>query len=53
MVVGTIELIFTIPPDSTLLPGVRLTRSGSLSRKKSLRSDGEPLEKRGYQHRWE
>jgi len=50
---GDYELIFTIAPEKFPVPGVPATVIGEVVRKKTVTVDGVPLEKRGYQHRWE
>jgi thiamine-monophosphate kinase len=50
---GDYELIFTIAPDRFPVDGVAATVIGTVTEKKAVTVDGEPLEKRGYQHRWE
>ena len=50
---GDYELIFTIPPDKFPVAGVQATVIGSVIPQKGALADGKPLEKRGYQHRWE
>jgi len=50
---GDYELIFTIPPDKYPVAGVPSTVIGKVIDEKQVISGGKPLEKRGYQHRWE
>jgi thiamine-monophosphate kinase len=50
---GDYELIFIIPPDRFPVEGVPSTAIGTVVPAQSVTADGEPLEKRGYQHRWE
>jgi thiamine-monophosphate kinase len=49
---GDYELIFTISPDKYPVPGVPSTVIGSAVPETSVTVDGQPLQKRGYQHRW-
>jgi thiamine-monophosphate kinase len=50
---GDYELIFTLPPDRFPVAGVPATVIGRAVADTSVTVDGQPLEKRGYQHRWE
>lgn len=50
---GDYELIFTIPPEKYPVAGVPSTVIGRVVPEKTVTIDGIPLEKRGYQHRWE
>ena len=50
---GDYELIFTLPPDKFPVDGVPSTVIGTVVAEKTVTVDGRPLEKRGYQHRWE
>ena len=50
---GDYELIFTIDPERYPVPGVSATVIGKATVAKEALVDGIPLEKRGYQHRWE
>ena len=50
---GDYELIFTIDPERYPVPGVSATVIGKATAAKEALVDGIPLEKRGYQHRWE
>ncbi|NMB79252.1 MAG: thiamine-phosphate kinase [Methanomicrobiales archaeon] len=50
---GDYELIFTIAPERFPVEGVPATVIGTVTEKRAVTVDGEPLEKRGYQHRWE
>jgi thiamine-monophosphate kinase len=50
---GDYELIFTLPPGRHPAEGVSYTIIGTVIREKVVLIDGRPLEKRGYQHRWE
>ena len=50
---GDYELIFTIAPERFPVPGVPATAIGRVVTKKTVTLDGEPVQKRGYQHRWE
>jgi thiamine-monophosphate kinase len=50
---GDYELIFTLPPKRHPVEGVSYTIIGTTIKEKGVLIDGRPLEKRGYQHRWE
>ena len=50
---GDYELIFTIAPERFPVEGVQATVIGIVTEKKAVTVDGQPLQKRGYQHRWE
>ena len=50
---GDYELIFTISPDRYPVAGVASTVIGTVIPERKALVDGVPLEKRGYQHRWE
>jgi thiamine-monophosphate kinase len=50
---GDYELIFTIAPGQYPVAGVSATVIGKATAGKAVLADGNPLEKRGYQHRWE
>jgi thiamine-monophosphate kinase len=50
---GDYELIFTLPPHRHPVEGVSYTIIGTVTREKTVLCDGRPVEKRGYQHRWE
>jgi thiamine-monophosphate kinase len=50
---GDYELIFTISRDRYPVAGVASTVIGTVITEKKALVDGVPLEKRGYQHRWE
>jgi thiamine-monophosphate kinase len=50
---GDYELIFTISSDQYPVDGVPSTVIGTVISEKMCLIDGTPLEKRGYQHRWE
>jgi len=50
---GDYELIFTLPPDRFPVAGIPATVIGRAVADTSVMVDGRPLEKRGYQHRWE
>ena len=50
---GDYELIFTLPPHRHPVAGVSYTVIGTAIPGKSVLLDGRPVEKRGYQHRWE
>jgi len=50
---GDYELIFTIAPERYPVEGVPATVIGTVVPEKTVTVDGRPLEKRGYQHRWE
>ena len=50
---GDYELIFTLPPRRHPVEGVSYTIIGTAIQEKAVLIDGRPLEKRGYQHRWE
>jgi len=49
---GDYELIFTIAPDRYPVDGAPCTVIGKVTEKRAVLVDGEPMEKRGYQHRW-
>ncbi len=50
---GDYELVFTLPPHRHPVEGVSYTVIGIVTREKAVLIDGRPVEKRGYQHRWE
>ena len=50
---GDYELIFTIHPDRFPIGCVQASVIGTVIPEKVVIADGKPLEKRGYQHRWE
>jgi len=50
---GDYELIFTLPLHRHPVAGVSYTVIGTATSEKSVLIDGRPVEKRGYQHRWE
>ncbi len=50
---GDYELIFTLPPHRHPVEGVAYSVIGMVTREKTVLCDGRPVEKRGYQHRWE
>ena len=50
---GDYELIFTLPPKHHPIKGVSYTIIGTTIQEKVVLLDDRPLEKRGYQHRWE
>jgi thiamine-monophosphate kinase len=50
---GDYELIFTIAPERFPVEGVPATVIGTVTEKKAVTVDGQPLQKRGYLHRWE
>nr|WP_319377208.1 thiamine-phosphate kinase [uncultured Methanoregula sp.] len=50
---GDYELIFTIAPDRFPVAGVDATIIGTVVSEKAVTIDGQPVQKRGYQHRWE
>jgi thiamine-monophosphate kinase len=50
---GDYELIFTLDPEKYPVSGVSSTVIGMVIPEKKALVDGIPLEKRGYQHRWE
>jgi thiamine-monophosphate kinase len=50
---GDYELIFTIAPERFPVPGVPATVIGTVVPEKTVTVDGQPLQKRGYQHKWE
>jgi len=50
---GDYELIFTLAPDRYPVAGVPCTVIGKVIQEKSVLVDGAPMEKRGYQHKWE
>ena len=50
---GDYELIFTLSPDKFPVAGVPSTVIGTVVAEQTVTVDGNPLAKRGYQHRWE
>jgi thiamine-monophosphate kinase len=50
---GDYELIFTLPPQRHPVKGVSYTVIGTTIKEKIVILDNRPVEKRGYQHRWE
>jgi thiamine-monophosphate kinase len=50
---GDYELIFTVSPGRYPVAGVPAAVIGRVVPEMSVTVDGRPLEKRGYQHRWE
>ena len=50
---GDYELIFTLPPQRHPVEGVSYTVIGTTIKEKIVILDNRPVEKRGYQHRWE
>jgi thiamine-monophosphate kinase len=50
---GDYELIFTLSPDKFPVFGVPSTVIGIVVAEQTVTVDGNPLAKRGYQHRWE
>jgi thiamine-monophosphate kinase len=50
---GDYELIFTLPPKRHPVKGVSYSVIGTTIPEKVVLIDGRPVEKRGYQHRWE
>ena len=50
---GDYELIFTLPPARHPVPGLSYSVIGTVTAEKQVLVDGQPLEKRGYQHKWE
>ena len=50
---GDYELIFTLPLSEHPVKGLTYSVIGTVTAEKSVLVDGKPLEKRGYQHRWE
>ena len=50
---GDYELIFTLPPQRHPVKGVSYSVIGTTIPEKVVLIDGRPVEKRGYQHRWE
>jgi len=50
---GDYELIFTLPPHRHPVDGVSYTVIGTTIKEKIVIIDDQPVEKRGYQHRWE
>jgi thiamine-monophosphate kinase len=50
---GDYELIYTIDPGKYPVEGVPSTVIGIVVATPAVTVDGKPLEKRGYQHRWE
>ena len=49
---GDYELIFTLAPDRHPVAGVPCTVIGKATPEKAVLVDGQPMEKRGYQHKW-
>jgi thiamine-monophosphate kinase len=49
---GDYELIFTLAPDRYPVAGVPCTVIGKATPEKTVLVDGQPMEKRGYQHKW-
>ncbi len=50
---GDYELIFTLPPQRHPVDGVSYTVIGIAIEEKIVIIDNRPVERRGYQHRWE
>jgi thiamine-monophosphate kinase len=50
---GDYELIFTLAPDRYPVAGVPCTVIGKATPEKVVLVDGKPMEKCGYQHKWE
>jgi thiamine-monophosphate kinase len=50
---GDYELIFTLPPQHHPVDGVSYTVIGIAIEEKIVIIDNRPVERRGYQHRWE
>ncbi|MDD1700680.1 MAG: thiamine-phosphate kinase [Methanoregula sp.] len=50
---GDYELIFTLPPHRHPVDSVAYSVIGTATWEKTVLIDGSPVEKRGYQHRWE
>jgi thiamine-monophosphate kinase len=50
---GDYELIFTLPPQHHPVDGVSYTVIGKAIEEKIVIIDNRPVERRGYQHRWE
>jgi thiamine-monophosphate kinase len=50
---GDYELIFTLSSEKYPVAGVPSTVIGTVIAEKAVTVDGQPLAKRGYQHRWE
>jgi len=50
---GDYEMIFTLPQHRHPIYGVAYTVIGTAIKEKVVLVDGRPMEKRGYQHRWE
>ncbi len=50
---GDYELIFTIAPERFPVEGVQATVIGRVVPERTVTVEGAPLQKRGYQHRWE
>jgi thiamine-monophosphate kinase len=50
---GDYELIFTLPPQRHPVHDVSYTVIGTTIKEKIVLIDNRPVEKRGYQHRWE
>ena len=49
---GDYELIFTLDPDRYPVAGVPCTVIGKATPEKTVLVDEQPMEKRGYQHKW-
>ncbi len=50
---GDYELIFTLPPDRYPVEGVACTMIGKAIPEKIVLAGGKPVEKHGYQHKWD
>ena len=50
---GDYELIFTLPPSKHPVEGLTYAVIGTVTPDKNVLVDGKPLDRRGYQHKWE
>jgi len=50
---GDYELIFTLPPEKHPVAGLSYRVIGSVTKELQVTIDGRPVERRGYQHKWE
>ena len=50
---GDYEMIFTLTPSRHPVEGLEYTVIGTVIQEKKVVIDGKPLDKRGYQHKWE
>ncbi|HVN72977.1 MAG TPA: thiamine-phosphate kinase [Methanoregula sp.] len=50
---GDYEMIFTLPPGKHPVAGLSYRVIGSVTTGTAITVDGSPVEKRGYQHKWE